>query len=63
MSKEKLQLTSVKVQPDLFEDFKMECIKTKFSLQKLTNRAIYLYLTSDDFKCQIHNQTNLTIDN
>ena len=62
MSKEKLQLTSVKVHRDLFEEFKIECVKTKFSLQKLTDRALYLYLTSDEFKKLIHNQNNITLD-
>ena len=62
MSKQDLQLTSVKVHRDLFENFKIECVKTKFSLQKLTDRALYLYLTSDEFRNQIHNQTNLTLD-
>ena len=62
MSKQGLQLTSVKVHRDLFENFKIECVKTKFSLQKLTDRALYLYLTSDEFRSQIHNQHNLTLD-
>lgn len=62
MSKQDLQLTSVKVHRDLFENFKIECVKTKFSLQKLTDRALYLYLTSDEFRSQIHNQNNLTLD-
>jgi hypothetical protein len=62
MSKQGLQLTSVKVHRDLFEEFKIECVKTKFSLQKLTDRALYLYLTSDEFRSQIHNQHNLTLD-
>jgi hypothetical protein len=62
MSKQDLQLTSVKVHRDLFEEFKIECVKTKFSLQKLTDRALYLYLSSDEFRKQIHNQTNLTLD-
>jgi len=62
MNKQDLQLTSVKVHKDLFEEFKIECVKTKFSLQKLTDRALFLYLTSDEFRKQIHNQTNITID-
>lgn len=62
MNKKDLQLTSVKVHRDLFEEFKIECVKTKFSLQKLADRALYLYLTSDEFRKQIHNQTNLTLD-
>ena len=28
---------------------------------KLTNRALHLYLTNEDFRKQIHNHTDLTI--
>ena len=48
--KKPMTLTSVKVQSDLFENFKIECVRRKFSFQKLADRAIYLYLTNDDFK-------------
>ncbi|MFZ9302418.1 MAG: hypothetical protein ACO239_03545 [Sediminibacterium sp.] len=54
-----LTLTSVKIQSDLFESFKIECVKRKFSFQKLADRAIYLYLTDEDFRKKITNQ-NLT---
>lgn len=61
-SKEKLQLTSVKVHKHLFEEFKIETVKTKFSLQKLADRSLYLYLTDEDFRKKLHSQTNLTLD-
>ncbi len=57
-----MTLTSVKVQSDLFEDFKIECVKRKFSLQKLADRALFLYLTDEDFRKQITNQINLELD-
>ena len=50
MNKRELQLTSVKVHRELFEEFKIECVKTKFSFQKLSDRAIYLYLTDEEFR-------------
>lgn len=59
MDKKDMTLTSVKVQSDLFEDFKLECVKRKFSLQKLVDRAVHLYLTSDEFRKSIHNHNNL----
>ena len=49
MNKSELQLTSVKVNINNFEEFKIECVKTKFSFQKLSDRAIYLYLTNEEF--------------
>ena len=62
MNKRELQLTSVKVHRELFEEFKIECVKTKFSFQKLSDRAIYLYLTNEEFRKTIHNQTNLKLN-
>jgi len=60
-NKKPMTLTSVKVQSDLFENFKIECVKRKFSFQKLADRALFLYLTDDDFRKQITNQTNLEL--
>ena len=51
-----LTLTSVKIQTDLFENFKIECVKRKFSFQKLADRAVYFYLTDEDFRKKITNQ-------
>ena len=62
MNKRELQLTSVKVHRELFEEFKIECVKTKLSFQKLSDRAIYLYLTDEEFRKTIHNQTNLQLN-
>ena len=59
MSKNQMTLTSVKVQTGLFHDFKIECVKRKFSFQKLADRALFLYLTDDDFRKKITNQINL----
>ena len=62
MANKDMTLTSVKIQSDLFENFKIECVKRKFSFQKLADRAIYLYLTDEDFRKQITNQTNLELE-
>jgi|TARA_X000001316_G_C919573_1_gene33675 hypothetical protein len=56
-----MTLTSVKIKSDLFENFKIECVKRKFSFQKLADRAIFLYLTDEEFRKQISNQTNLDL--
>jgi hypothetical protein len=55
------KLTSVKVKDDLFEEFKVLCVRTKFSLQKLADRSIHLYLTDENYRKQMHNHTNLSI--
>jgi len=55
------QLTSVKVDKDLFDNFKIECVKRKFSLNKLVNRAMDLYLNDESFRKQLTNTANLKI--
>ena len=54
-----MTLTSVKIKSDLFETFKIECVKRKFSFQKLADRAIHLYLTDEDFRKQINSHTTI----
>ena len=61
MAKTDMTLTSVKINSDLFETFKIECVKRKFSFQKLADRAIHLYLTDDDFRKSITNHNNLEL--
>ena len=56
-----MTLTSVKVKSNLFESFKIECVKRKFSFQKLADRAIFLYLTDEDFRKTINNHNNLEL--
>ena len=60
-NKKEKTLTSVKIQSDLFQDFKIECVKRKFSFQKLADRAIHLYLTDDGFRKTINNHNNLEL--
>ena len=62
MSKKDMTLTSVKVQSSLFENFKIACVRYKFSLQKLADRTIHLYLTDEDFRKKIHGHTDLKIE-
>ena len=54
-------LTSVKIKKDLLESFKIECVRRKFSFQKLADRAIYLYLTDEDFRKQLTNHNDLEL--
>jgi hypothetical protein len=61
MSENKMTLTSVKIKADLFENFKIECVKRKFSFQKLADRALFLYLTDENFRKQITNQNNIDL--
>mgnify|MGYP006099985445 FL=1 len=58
--KKVMTLTSVKVKSDLFDEFKIECVRRKFSFQKLADRSLHLYLTNEDFRKQINSHTDLT---
>jgi hypothetical protein len=55
------KLTSVRVEQELFEEFKVQCVRYKFSFQKLADRAIFLYLTDDSFRNKLHSQNDLNI--
>ena len=57
MAKKDLQLTSVKVIIEAFDDFKMTCIKTKFNLQKLVHSSMDMYNTNEEFRKLMHNPT------
>ena len=48
-------ITTVKVDNGLYESFKIQNIKSKFHLQDLVNRAMYLYLNDKDFKDKLYN--------
>lgn len=55
-NEQKQVLTSVKVDPDKFDDFKVECVRRKFSLNKLVNKAMDLYLKDEEFKKLMHSK-------
>ncbi len=49
------KLTSVKVDPEKFEDFQIECVKRKYSFTKMVNVAIHLFNKDDEFRRKIIN--------
>jgi hypothetical protein len=51
----KMVLTSVKVEQDRFNDFKVECVRDRFTLTNLVNRCMDLYLNDQDFRRAILN--------
>ena len=59
--KDETKLTSVKLLKSLYEQFKLNTINTRMTLQKLTNRSIKLYLSDDEFKDTIETYDELTI--
>ena len=59
--KDKTHLTSIKLLPHLYHQFKIMSIQTGFSMQKLLNRSIHLYLTDERFREGIHSVKQLQI--
>ena len=57
----KAKLTSVKILEDLYNNFKLETVNTDMTLQKLTNRSIYLFLENSNYKNKIEQTDNLLI--
>ena len=60
MNKEKL--TSVKVTQPHFDNFKIACLEDNFSLKKLVDRSIFLYITNKDFKQLLHKTESIEIN-
>ena len=61
MADKKQSLTSVKIDSGLFDEFKIACVRHKFSFQKLAERTIHLYLTDDEFRKTINSHNNLEL--
>ena len=57
----KVKLTSVKVIKNLYEQFKHTSLDESFNLQKLVNRAIFLYNTDDNFRDKVNEVDDLKI--
>ena len=53
------KLTSVKILQDLYKKFKVDALSDEFTLQKLVNRSMDLYIFDNKFKTQIHEWKNL----
>jgi hypothetical protein len=47
--------TSVKVDKDVYEQFKQICINRKFHLQDLVNRSLYLFMNDSTFRDTVYN--------
>ena len=54
-----LKLTSVKLLDNLYKKFKMSNLDDSFTLQKLVNRSMYMYVHNDEFRKSIKEWQNL----
>ena len=57
----KAKLTSVKILKSLYDNFKLQTVNTKMTLQKITNRSIEMYLNNEQFREDIETNSNLTV--
>ena len=53
------KLTSVKVIDELYRKFKAESIRDDFSLQKLVNRSLDMFVYDEEFKKKVLEYQNL----
>jgi len=60
-TKENIKLTSVKLIKGLYDNFKVHTVNSDMSLQKLTNRALELYLEEEKFRTKIETTQSLSI--
>ena len=54
-----LKLTTVKLLDNLYKKFKVSNLDDNFTLQKLVNRSMDLYVHNESFKKQINEWVNL----
>ena len=54
-----LKLTSVKLLDNLYKKFKISNLDDNFTLQKLINRSMDLYVHDDKFRSKINEWENL----
>jgi hypothetical protein len=54
------KLTTVKVLEELYKNFKSVGITYEFTLQKLVNRTMDLYVKDKEYREKIHEYDNLT---
>jgi hypothetical protein len=48
-------LTSVKIEPEVYDQFKQNTSNIKFHLQDLVNRSMHLFLTDTNFRDTVLN--------
>ena len=55
------KLTSVKMLESLYNNFKLDTVNTKMTLQKLTNRSVDRFLNDEKFKEEIETYDGLAV--
>ena len=58
---ENIKLTSVKLIRGLYDEFKLQTLKSDMTFQKMVNRTLSLYLTEESFKNKIETEIDLSV--
>jgi len=53
--KSKITPTTIKLDPVLYDELKIQKIRYKFTLQSFVEKCVYLYVHDDSFKTIINN--------
>ena len=48
-----MKLTSVKILAELHKDFRIKSLREEFTLQKLVNRSIHLFLNDETYQAKL----------
>ena len=56
-----VKLTSVNILENLYNHFKVTVVNSNMTLQKLTNRSVFLYLNDKKFRDRLDTTDDLTI--
>ncbi|MAH46852.1 hypothetical protein CMI37_13565 [Candidatus Pacearchaeota archaeon] len=56
-----VKLTSVNILENLYNHFKVTVVNSNMTLQKLTNRSVFLYLNDKEFRDRLDTTDDLTI--
>jgi len=48
------KLTSVEIDTELYKEFKVLCIRYKFSLRELVQNSLFTYIHDEEFRKKIH---------
>lgn len=48
------KLTSVEIDEEIYKQFKVMCIRYKFSLKELVQNSLFTYIHDEEFRKKIH---------
>tara|TARA_R100001377_G_scaffold77585_1_gene54919 strand:- start:347 stop:541 length:195 start_codon:yes stop_codon:yes gene_type:complete len=56
-----IKLTSVKLIKGIYDEFKLRTVNSEMTLQKVTNRALKMYLEDKNYREQVDTNKDLSI--